>query len=448
MKKIMMIGVFTFLIAGLANAEILSFQTVWNKIDNDSVAQEASRLQTEALSESHSRVSRHWLPRLYIDAKSYQTNDPGAAFFGLLGQRSVQQSDFNPDLMNHPETQTYTRGALGIDLPLHEGGMKSAQVDVFKHAVAAQKNQTSQIRLDQYSQVSLAYGAIAILQEQKNRLQILNSEISRMIKGYQLGNKSNPVGYSGLLGMKSLANRIAGLINQYDGESQAYIQMLNAMGLQNQTWTPEVFTDANAFVDKYLNVSASKTDLVSSYKSDSTKEQVKASIQEAKMMNAKFLPRVGAFAESFIFSGKRDTANGYTAGVYLQWNLFDPADYGSATEAKLKALAAQKSSEASDQAERAERAALSASIKSLKENIALLNDSNKLLNEQSKMTATLFRNGSINALQIVEVLSRRADLISQHGEAELGLIKAAAQSITKEKFEITLGSNHGVKNER
>ncbi len=448
MKKLILTSLLIFINADFTKAETLSFPTVWNKINSDSVAQEASKLQTEALSESQSRASRHWLPRLYLDAKSYQTNDPGASFFGLLEQRSIEQSDFNPDSINHPDTQIYTRGALGIDLALYEGGMKTAQVDALKHSVAAQQNETSQIQLEQYSQVSLAYGSILVLQEQKNRLQVLGAEMSRMIKGYQLGNKSNPIGYSGLLGMRSLANRIAGLINQYDGQNNAYIQMLSAMGLKDQRWTPEASTDAHSFVDQYLNASTSKFDSISSYKSDSAKENVKASIEAAKMIDAKFLPKVGAFAESFVFSGNRATANGYNAGVYLQWSLFDPSDYGSAQEAKLKSLAAAKNSEASDQQERAERAALSESIKSIRDNIALLNDSNKLLNEQAKMTETLFRNGSINALQIVEVLSRRADLITQQGEAELGLIKAASKFVTMEKFDIAKNLNHGAKDEK
>jgi hypothetical protein len=64
------------------------------------------------------------------------------------------------------------------------------------------------------------------------------------------------------------------------------------------------------------------------------------------------------------------------------------------------------------------------------------------------MTETLFRNGSINALQIVEILSRRADLITQQGEAELGLIKVGSQVITKQKFDIGMHLGSGVKNEK
>lgn len=447
MKNLIIAGITIFTIACAARAETLSFASVWNKINQGSAAQESSRLQTEALTESQTRASLHWFPKVYLDAKSYQTNDPGASFIGLLEQRSINQSDFNPDSINHPDTHIYTRGALGIDLPLYEGGMKSSQVDMYKYSVQAQKNATSQIQIEQYSAVGLSYGSIVVLQQQKNRLEALASEISHMIKGYQLGSRSNPVGYSGLLGMRSLANRVSGLLNQYESQSRAHYAALSEMGLKDQQWAPES-TDSNSIVDHYFSESSGQAEVFSSYKIDSTKANVLASEEAASMEKAKLLPRFGAFAEGYVFNGNRDTANGYNAGLYFQWSLFDPANHGGFKEAKLKSKAAAKYAEAFEQQERAEKVALSESIKSLRKNIELLNDSYKLLIEQSKMTETLFRNGSINSSQIVDVLSRRADLIDQQGQAELGLLKAGSQLVAKQKFDIEMHLSNGAKNEK
>lgn len=419
------------------HAESLSFPAVWSQINQGSPAQEASRLQTEVMISSQSRAEKHWLPRVYIDAKSYQTNDPGASFLGVLEQRSLQQSDFNSDLINHPESRLYTRGALGVDLALFEGGMKSAQVDLFKYSVEAQKSASAQVQIEQYAQVGLAYGSLLVLAEKKDRLQTLSREIAGMLKKYQLGSKSNPLGYSGLLGMKSLQIRLTGLINQYQAQSRSYYAGLKEMGLQEANWSPGAGVNISGFVKRYFSLPEVNSSAASSYRSESTKQKVAASLEMANMEKAKSLPRFGAFAESFVFSGDRAQANGYNAGIYLQWNLFDPADYGSFGDAKLKAQVAAKSSEAADQQERAERAALFESVGSLKENIGLLNESYQLLLEQSKMTETLFRNGSINTLQIVEILSRRADVIAQQAQAELALIAAAAMSVTKSKFDIS-----------
>lgn len=447
MKKFIFVGSVIFFVASAARAETLSFGSAWCKVNEGSAAQESSRLQAESLIESQSRASRHWLPKVYIDARTYQTNDPGTSFFGLLEQRSIKQTDFSVDSINHPDPHVYTRGALGVDLALYEGGMKSSQVDLLEHSVAAQKSVTSQIQIEQYSAVGLSYGSIAVLEQQKGRLQELNSEVTRMINGYQLGSKSNPVGYSGLLGMKSLANRLSGLIKQYEAQSRSHYATLSEMGLKDQDWSPEDI-ESIVFVNRYFSDSSQQHESLSSYKIESAKENAKASEEVANMEKAKFLPRAGVFAETFVFNGSRDTANGYTAGLYLQWSLYDPSSYGSLREAKLKSMAAAKYSEASDQQERAERAALNEALKSFRQNIELLNDSHKLLVEQSKMTETLFRNGSINALQIVEILSRRADLIAQQGEAELGLIRAGSQVITKQKFDIGMHVGSGVKNEK
>lgn len=447
MKKFMFVGSVIFFAASAVRAETLSFGSAWSKINERSAAQESSRLQTESLIGSQSRASRHWLPKVYIDARTYQTNDPGTSFFGLLEQRSIKQTDFSVDSINHPDPHVYTRGALGVDLALYEGGMKSSQVDLLEHSVAAQKSVTSQIQIEQYSAVGLSYGSIAVLEQQRSRLQELSSEVTRMINGYQLGSKSNPVGYSGLLGMKSLANRLSGLIKQYEAQSRSHYAALSEMGLKDQNWSPDDI-ESIAFVNRYFSDFSKQDEFLSSYKIESARENAKASEEMANMEKAKFLPRAGAFAETFVFNGSRDTATGYTAGLYLQWSLYDPSSYGSLREAKLKSMAAAKYSEASDQQERAERAALNETLKSFRQNIELLNDSHKLLVEQSKMTETLFRNGSINALQIVEILSRRADLIAQQGEAELGLIKVGSQVITKQKFDIGMHLGSGVKNEK
>jgi hypothetical protein len=451
MKSFNLIIAIVLMTASIASGETerpkLSFLAAWTKINGDSAAQDASRLQTESLIESENRAGNHWLPKVYLDAKTYQTNDPGASFFGLLQQRSLKQLDFNPDSINHPDSQLYTRGALGLDLGLYEGGMKSSQTDLYRHSVASQKSTTSQIQIEQYSAVGLSYGSIAVIAQQTDRLQTLSTEVARMIKGYQLGNKSNPVGYSGLLGMKSLANRISGLINQYEAQGRAYYGALREMGLKDENWSAEPI-NSGAFIDRYFTSPSIKENQLSSYKIDSSRETALAAEEVANMEKARFRPRIGAFAETFVFNGNRDSATGSTAGLYLQWSLFDPADYGGLSIAKLRARAAAKATEAADQQERAERIATVEQIKSLRQIISLLEDSQQLLSEQSRMTGTLFRNGSINALQLVELLNRRADLIAQQTEAELGLVKAGAQLVTKQKFEIAGSRAQEQKNEK
>ena len=436
MIKNTMISILTISLAAPAMADSLTFPTVWNEINGSSPAQEASRLMTESISESRDRASHHWLPKLYLDARAYQSNDPGDNFFGLLEQRSLQQSDFNPSSINYPGVNTFERGAIGAVLPLYEGGMKTAQTDMLTHSATAQQLSTSQVQIEQYSQVGLSFGSIGIIAIQQTRFAELKGEIEKLLKNYKLGNKSNPVGYSGLLGIQSLGNRLSGLMNQYEAQRKAYYAALREMGVKESDWKPEIQNTRN-FVEKYFLNRPVQVDVNLSYKLKAMRESVIAGEEAVKMEKARFLPQVGAFAETYTFNGSRQDANGYNAGLYLKWNLFDPADYGAMGEAKLKAASAKKYSEALEQQERAERAALTENIKTLIDNIKLLDDSYQLLMEQSKVTGTLFQSGAINALQIVEVMNRRADLIQQQCEAELGLLKAATQAITKQNFDLS-----------
>jgi len=427
--------------------EQLSFPDIWNQINADSSAQQASHLQAQAISESKERASRHWLPRLYLDARSYQSNDPGDNFIGLLEQRSLQTTDFNPSSVNNPGINTFSRGAIGLDLPLYEGGTKATLVEVLKHSEAAQKISTSQIQLEQYSQVGFSYGALAIIERQKNKLQVLSLEIQHLLKSYKIGNKSNPVGYSGLLGIQSLSNRLAGLIKQVDAQIHSHQASLHELGVKQKDWSPSI-KNIESFIAEYFSTKDRVAEQEKSFQLQALDESVKAKQESANMEKAKFLPRVGAFAETYSFNGARETATGYNAGVYLKWNLYDPMDYGSLNEAKIKVEAAQKSLENSAQQERTERATLEETLIALKQNVELLNDSDKILLEQTQMTETLFKNGSLNALQMVEVFNRRTDLIVALADAELNLIKTATQIVAKENFLIPISMASGEKNER
>lgn len=411
------------LIGSLANAaETLSFTEVWSQVRNSSATLAGSRLKVEASEEAVSRSERHWFPHVYLDAKGYRTNDPGATFFGLLEQRKVGNSDFAPDALNHPDSQTFTRGALGVDLPLYEGGMKKAQTEVFRHTAAAERLGASQIEVEQYGQTGAAYASIALFRKQKTQLRDLGAALSKLMGSYQLGQKSNPVGYSGLLGMKSVGNRINGLIEQLESQERAAFALLSELGVKRADWSPEN-VEAVAFAERFFPVAEGERG--PSFRTLSGAAAVKASEQAAVMERSRFLPRLGAFGESYIFHGDRETANGYSAGLYLRWNLFDPADYGSYKEARLKAAAAQRLQEGAQKQESADRFALAAAISALRMNIARLDDSDRLLAEQTQVSATLFKNGSMSALQFVEILNRRTDLIAQKTEAEYALLKSA-----------------------
>ncbi len=417
--------------AAEAEAAELAFQEAWKIIASESKAQKASNYELEAAEEAKSRSKLHWLPRVYVDAKGYQTNDPGMSFFGTLSQRSVTAADFNPASLNHPESRWYTRGAIGLDLPLFEGGMKAAQVEMQGHFADGKRNSARQAKVGQFAEVAHIYGSLIGLGEQREKLESLNSSLDRLLKAYRIGDRSNQVGYSGLLGLKTLQNRLQGLLAENRASMKAQRAALEEMGLRREGWVPE-----KVKVQEFIQRAFASERRGESAATGALKGMALASEARARMEKARYLPRVGVFAEEYLFSGSRKTDNGFSAGLYLRWNLFSAEDYGIAKEASLSAAAFEMQALAAAEQEKAELRGASEAIEAVRENLELMEGSEALLEEQTKIAESLFRNGSINALQLVEVLSRRADLIVAHNDAKLSSLKLHAERARKTDFEI------------
>ena len=426
------LGVLSF--PSLVLAQELKLEDVWREIAKDSKVQNAAQLDVEAASAASERAKINWLPRAYLDVKSFETNDPGLSFFGKLSERAVTTNDFDPTALNHPASSLYTRGALGIDLALYEGGMKSSQREMQDHLLAGKKEEQHQVLTNEFVEVAQAYGAINSLADQRENLNDIQTGLLRLIKSYKLGNRSNPVGYSGLLGLKALSNRIQALINENRSKGAAHREELSQLGLKQGDWRPTK-SKAVEYVARYFK----SGEAAESSGSAARKEMALAAESGAAMEKSRYLPKVGAFAEQYVFNGSRATDSGYSAGLYLQWNLFNPADYGVAKEAHLKAAAAEKYAAYNSDQERSAFLGIKQAIEATRQNLLLMTESQKLLVEQTQTAEELFRNGSINALQLVEALSRRADLIASFTDAELNLLKLHGELAMKSKFEIPIG---------
>jgi hypothetical protein len=223
------------------------------------------------------------------------------------------------------------------------------------------------------------------------------------------------------------------LHSHYDSLLVANRAALKEMGLTDPlSWQPEKTSTVDL-----VTKATGKFGAGPSSNLKSLQLQAAAAQDMSKAELARHLPRVGAFAETYAFDGDRDQSDGYTAGLYLQWNLFNPNDFGRRREAQYKARAAESYARAMGQNENATRAGLDAASQSLQQNLNLLADSDKLTIEQLRVAESLFRNGAINALQFVEVLSRRADLIAQKTEAEIQYLKITAEKMQKSEFAVS-----------
>jgi outer membrane protein TolC len=407
-----------------ASVEILEFGQIWKRIESHSPAAQAAERQVEAARIRADRTARIWYPRVYAEMRSYRTDDPAMSFVSILGQREINSADFNPDRLNHPDAQTVTRTSLGVNLALYEGGARSAVKDMNAKSAEAKGLESRAVRSRQYGESAKLYALLLSAERESKALGDMLAALDAIISRYQVGSRANPVGYSGLLGMKSLKNRLLGLADANRAKTASLKDALTQLmgGDGEKRWRPETSTSLE-FLRRTLAVGdVEKEGREASAGVKALRVAAEAGALGAEAEMARFLPQVGLFGETALTNGSRATAGGSTVGVYLQWSLFNGEDHGAVREARTQAAAANSYAEAMAEKERIERGvskeAIGAGVKAL----GLIEENESLMTEQTNMMRGLFQNGSISALQFVEVLARRVDLIEARTRTESSVV--------------------------
>ncbi len=430
-SKLMMLLIFLLTTLSV-HAKDLAFEALWNKVSEEGLVLKSSAEAVEAAKINSSRAENHWYPNIYATGSAYFTNDPGANMFSLLSQRSITQSDFNPDSLNHPDAKLLTKGGLGLNLPLYEGGMKSSLSKASRLQLNSKQNEDSANLIKFYSEFAKNYFLLQSLMIQDNDYKKINNTLELIISNYKVGNKGNMIGHSGLLGLKSLKNRLLVLKGENTVKTEAYKKALSL--LSHEEFVPKYYETEILYSNLQAYLSSAQLD----YEETSTIKALEANALAANEIvdveKSKNLPRIGLFAESSVFNGDRKMALAHTAGLYLNWNLFSGNDIGSSTQAIHNANAAKYYAQALSQKEKIEFISMKGSEEVLMKTLETLEDSQKMLNEQIKITRDLFQNGMINALQFVEVLSRHVDLLVSKFEVENKLIEIKATRINLSKL--------------
>ena len=152
--------------------------------------------------------------------------------------------------------------------------------------------------------------------------------------------------------------------------------------------------------------------------------------EQAEAEKARVLPKVGLYGESYVYRGDRSTATSFNGGFYVQMNLYSPGDLDTIEQAKLNSKAAKERTEEAIKQEETKAKSLVEMEKALKRNLELIQESSKLMEEQIGVTQQLFSSGAINALQLAEVYSRKADIILAKSTIESEFLKTRAGLLT------------------
>ncbi len=389
--------------------EFVDFKQVWSKIRIDSSEIRAGEAQIKASESASDRSARHWMPGLTLMGRGVHTNDPAQIFFSRLGQRSVDSGDFNPPALNQPGTAQFVSTSLGLQWSLYEGGGGMAHRDLQRSMAELKKIEKDRAELEAYIEAASGYATILHAEETLTSVKGLQSTVQAVLSRYSVGSRSNPVGYSGLLGLKSLLNRIHAVEEQLMTEADAARSRIRA--LSNEV--PVDFQVRKEPVSTFLSVALPEDHLIGgdSLSMNQAEKGVRASEAAVGIDRARALPQFGVFGEGSVITGARSTGAAYSAGVFLKWNLFDPRDFGTLYEKRLERDAAQFRLEGVQAAIRSGQESGLKSLRSIGKNEKLLLESLALMAEQVEVASRLFQSGSIPALQLVEVYNRRLDLL-------------------------------------
>ena len=440
----------------LFKGSVVEFSEIWNLVIENSHTLKAVSYEEKSAEIAKNRAGKHWVPRVYSDLRSYNTNDPAMNFFSTLGQRSATDADFStkstrsrisnyvdtsnnlyttpnyntlnlfaPDTLNNPGSNTYSRGTIGVDLPLYEGGSKTNISKMTEKKLEGKKKEREFSIQNEYFSSVFTYSSIVVMSNYLKKMIELNKIVDGVQKRFQL--KGSPIGYSGYLGIKSLQNYIKGSKEIVRAQILSLRENLEiTTGKKISNWTPK---DDNVvqFSDRYLLIQNLENEnpelkITKAYKSYSEGAAIQIDAEQAR-----HLPKVGIFGEANAYNGSRDTATSYNAGLYVQMNLLSPTDLGIIEETKQNSLAIKERVEEMKIKDKVRFNSLMRMEKSLKENLLLMNETQKLQEEQVVNSQNLFSTGSINILQLAEVLNQITEFYRKKAEVETEYLRVRSE---------------------
>ena len=414
------------------NAKEVSLDVVSAKILQNSNAKQSADYSLLASKQQQKQAEKHFLPNIYIDNSTYQTNDPTRILMGNLYQRSVAQNDFSPNNINLAQTQNYSRSSVGVIVPLFEGFGGLANAKIAKYNTISKHHDLQYVKLSQYSRVLEIYTSIVSLTNYQKKLNEIMVKIAKIKAEYSIGSKQNPIGHSGLLILTALDNKLSSLIQDSKYKTAELYNSLMQMGFDESNWSV-LIKDVDFYLQNYFNITAPAGDslVVSSFK-----EQVNIGKAGNVVARSAHLPHFNGFAEGYSFSGNRAIKNGYIVGINAKWNLLDKQTYLNTQIAKNNTNALKYHLAAMQQNEQIEFSNLESQIKSLNNTLNLDKQNQQLMLENIQTSLKLFHNGSINAIFLADAFNRYIDVLINSQNTELSLINLSAKKLTLQNINI------------
>lgn len=393
--------------------EVLSFEDLLSKVQHASKLQAAALSSEKAQEASLSRSQNHFWPHLYLSSQAFQTNDAASVFFNHLGQRQIQANDFSLDPLNHPGQHRFALVTLGLDWPLYNGSMNANEKRMNQALLDASRFEKQSAKTDDVKNLLLQYSLIWLHEKDLQELKEFQINLEKIISSYQVGLKSNPIGYMGLLGLKGLTQHLESMILSFELKAKNAMSWIGTKANLASPWTIERNMDLASFLNERLGLESNQQH---SSKLLAHEKQAQSLKHVQSMQKARHLPKLGLFANNQVYLGQRDTSNSQTFGAYLMWDLLNSDSFKKHSQAGYEYQARSLMLKHYQEQESMALNDLKKAKQTLEQTMEVLKKSDDVLLEQTRMSMKLFRSGMLGALDLSQVLASRMDFIENENK--------------------------------
>ncbi len=275
-----------------------------------------------------------FLPNITASHTGISTTNPLMAFGSKLNQEILTSNDFNPALLNDPETTQNFATKLEVQQPL-------INVDgIFQRKAAKSKMEAMSLKTKRtedyiafevdkaYMQLQLAYKAVDVLEK---ALEAANAN-------KKLADNSYEQGYLQRADVLNVEVRVTEVKNQLQ---QAKSNVQNASNYLSFLMNDDTFVTykPSDTLTPYVRTMELKT--FTENRSDIKAMQLASKAYEAmsKADKMAFLPRLNAFGSYEMYDDKifQADANGYIVGAQLSWDIFQGSKrFGKAQKSRAE----------------------------------------------------------------------------------------------------------------
>jgi len=275
-----------------------------------------------------------FLPNITASHTGISTTNPLMAFGSKLNQEILTMNDFNPALLNDPETTQNFATKLEVQQPLiNVDGIFQRKAAKSKMEAMSLKTQRTEdyiaFEVDKaYMQLQLAYKAVDVLEK---ALEAANAN-------KKLADNSYEQGYLQRADVLNVEVRVTEVKNQLQ---QAKSNVQNASNYLSFLMNDDTFITykPSDTLTPYVRTMELKT--FTENRSDIKAMQLASKAYEAmsKADKMAFLPRLNAFGSYEMYDDKifQADANGYIVGAQLSWDIFQGSKrFGKAQKSRAE----------------------------------------------------------------------------------------------------------------